>query len=481
MMLDLSPLRASRGFQLLYAARAASFLAFGVLGVAVSLQMYALTSSSLQVAFLNAAVAGSMALALIVGGWLADSYDRRAVMVWSRTAHLLTILILMANAALAAPMVWPIYAAAVVGGSTFGFGMPAIMAATPALVGREHLSGAAALTAVAAQAGAIAGPFLAGAITAGAGLVACYGVVALISGITPIVLGFLPPLPPLAGPSAGAPLPVLAADEAGFMGGLRYIARSPLVLSLLLVDLVALVFAVPYVLLPELATHGLGGGPDSIGLLYAAPSVGALFGALASGRAGASPFAGRWLVACVAVWACACIALGFSEGMAPALFLPCRPRRRREPRRHPARGPDPARDAGRDARPGVEPVGAGGDDRPGSGGDAGGHHSPSRLGADRHGGRRRPVPRRHRRHCGTHARPAGCEPRSGGEKEGRRSRPGCRRCALEGPLSAWRPASSCWPVCPRARRKRCPRSRASRPWTGARWNSSSASASCRSR
>ncbi|CAA2137351.1 MFS transporter [Methylobacterium bullatum] len=104
------------------------------------------------------------------------------------------------------------------------------------------------------------------------------------------------------------------------MGGLRYIARSPLVLSLLLVDLVALVFAVPYVLLPELATHGLGGGPDSIGLLYAAPSVGALFGALASGRAGASPFAGRWLVACVAIWACACIALGFSEGMAPALF-----------------------------------------------------------------------------------------------------------------------------------------------------------------
>ncbi|TXN20264.1 MFS transporter, partial [Methylobacterium sp. WL19] len=68
MMLDLSPLRASRGFQLLYAARAASFLAFGVLGVAVSLQMYALTASSLQVAFLNAAVAGSMALALIVGG-----------------------------------------------------------------------------------------------------------------------------------------------------------------------------------------------------------------------------------------------------------------------------------------------------------------------------------------------------------------------------------------------------------------------------
>ncbi|WP_019906459.1 MFS transporter [Methylobacterium sp. 77] len=320
MMLDLSPLRASRGFRLLYAARAASFLAFGVLGVAVSLQMYALTSSSLQVALLNAAVAAPMALALIVGGWLADRYDRRAVMVWSRTAHLLTILILMANAGLDQPMVWPIYAAAVVGGSTFGFGMPAIMAATPALVGREHLSGAAALTAVAAQVGAIAGPFLAGAITAGAGLVACYGTVAVISGITPVVLAFLPALPPIAEQAAGTPVTALAADEDGFMGGLRYIARSPLVLSLLLIDLVALVLAVPYVLLPELATHGLGEGPDSIGLLYAAPSVGALVGALGSGRAGASPFAGRWLVACVAIWACACIALGFSDGMIPALI-----------------------------------------------------------------------------------------------------------------------------------------------------------------
>ncbi len=320
MMLDLSPLRASRGFRLLYAARAASFLAFGVLGVAVSLQMYALTGSSLQVALLNAAVAGPMAVALVVGGWLADRHDRRAVMVWTRTAHLLTILILMANAALAQPLVWPIYAAAVVGGSTFGFGMPAIMAATPALVGREHLSGAAALTAVAAQAGAIAGPFLAGAVTAGAGLVACYGLVALASGITPILLALLPALPPLIEPVAGLPAVALAADEAGFVGGLRYIARSPLVLSLLLIDLVALVFAVPYVLLPELATHGLGGGPDSIGLLYAAPSVGALIGALGSGRAGASPFAGRWLVACVAVWACACIALGFAASLIPALL-----------------------------------------------------------------------------------------------------------------------------------------------------------------
>ena len=322
MMLDLSPLGASRGFRLLYAARAASFLAFGVLGVAACLQMYALTGSSLQVALLNAAVAGPMAVSLIVGGWLADRFDRRSVMVWSRTVHLLTIVILMANAALAQPLVWPIYAAAVVGGATFGFGMPALMAATPALVGREHLAGAAALTAVAAQAGAIVGPFLAGALTAGPGLLTCYGFVALASGATPIFLALLPPLPPVAHAATDSPQTDggKSDGEAGFSGALRFLARSPLVLSLLLIDLVALVFAVPYVLLPELATRGLGGGADSIGLLYAAPSVGALVGALGSGRAGASPLAGRWLVACVAVWAGACIALGFCDGLVAALL-----------------------------------------------------------------------------------------------------------------------------------------------------------------
>lgn len=312
--LDVAPLRASPGFRLLYAARAASFLAFGVLGVAVSLQTYALTDSSLQVALLNAAVAGPMALSLMLGGWLADRFDRRSVMVWSRTAHLAAILILMGNAAVAEPGILPIFAAAVVGGATFGFGMPALMAATPALVGREHLAGAAALTAVAAQAGAIAGPFLAGAITARMGLVACYGSVALASGLTPILLARLPRLPPArVVPGGDAP-----ADRTG---GLRFLARSPLVLSLLLIDLVALVFAVPYVLLPELAARAVLGGADSLGLLYAAPAVGALIGALGSGRAGASPWAGRWLLACVAVWAGACLALGLVGGLAPALLV----------------------------------------------------------------------------------------------------------------------------------------------------------------
>ncbi|WP_375462988.1 MFS transporter [uncultured Methylobacterium sp.] len=310
-MIDLAPLRASHGFRLLYAARAASFLAFGVLGVAVSLQMYRLTASSLQVALLNAAVAAPMAVSLMAGGWLADRFDRRAVMVWSRGAHLLCILILMGNAVLGEPLVWPIYLAAVVGGVTFGFGMPALMAATPALVGREHLAGAAALTAVAAQAGAITGPFLAGAITASAGLLACYAFVAVASGLTPILLALLPALPP--GP-AGA-----RAGNDGLLGGLRYLRHSPLVSSLLLIDLAALILAVPYVLLPEFATTGLGGGPDSIGLLYAAPSVGALIGALGSGPAGASPHAGRWLVACVAVWALACMALAGASSVPAAV------------------------------------------------------------------------------------------------------------------------------------------------------------------
>ncbi|KQP33868.1 hypothetical protein ASF49_08385 [Methylobacterium sp. Leaf104] len=312
--LDVAPLRASPGFRLLYAARAASFLAFGVLGVAVSLQTYALTDSSLQVALLNAAVAGPMALSLMVGGWLADRFDRRTVMVWSRTAHLAAILILMGNAALAEPGILPIFAAAVVGGATFGFGMPALMAATPALVGREHLAGAAALTAVAAQAGAIAGPFLAGAITARMGLVACYGLVALASGLTPILLARLPRLPPARGePGGDAP-----SDRTG---GLRFLLRSPLVLNLLLIDLVALVFAVPYVLLPELAARAFRGDADSLGLLYTAPALGALIGALGSGRAGASPWAGRWLLACVAVWAGACLALGLVGGLVPALLV----------------------------------------------------------------------------------------------------------------------------------------------------------------
>src|SRR5690606_11452399 len=146
------------------------------------------------------------------------------------------------------PMVWPIYLAATIGGAASGISIPAMMSATPALVGRDKLAAAAALSGLAMQLGGIVGPALAGILIAGPGLVACYLIVLAGVVTTPILLRALPPLPPQVNPNKPAqPQHVLRSLSDGF----KFVRTHPLLRSLLLIDLMALLLATPMALLPE--------------------------------------------------------------------------------------------------------------------------------------------------------------------------------------------------------------------------------------
>src|SRR5262245_17709601 len=83
-LVDIGPLKTSREFRLLFVARALSTLTFGILTVAVNWQVFALTRSSLQVGFASFCLAASTTAALLLGGNLADRYDRRRLMLISR-------------------------------------------------------------------------------------------------------------------------------------------------------------------------------------------------------------------------------------------------------------------------------------------------------------------------------------------------------------------------------------------------------------
>src|SRR5690606_32586094 len=165
---------------------------------------FKLTGSSVYVAFLNVAMAAPMVIALILGGVLSDRMDRRTLMVWSRSVYVISVLIFVLNALLPAPLVWPIYVAAAIGGAAGGISVPAMMAATPALVGRDKLAAAAALSGLAMQLGGIIGPALAGLLIAGPGLLVCYLIVLAGVLITPFLLHALPPLPPQPHPNKAA-------------------------------------------------------------------------------------------------------------------------------------------------------------------------------------------------------------------------------------------------------------------------------------
>ena len=85
-----------------------------------------------------------------------------------------------------------------------------------------------------------------------------------------------------------------------------------MIAGLLLIDVWAMVFAMPYSLFPQFGTEVFGGGPAQVGLLYTAPAVGAFLGALASGWTGRVRHSGRALIASVLVWGLAITGFGLS-------------------------------------------------------------------------------------------------------------------------------------------------------------------------
>lgn len=235
-------------------------------------------------------------------------------MVWSRSVYIISVVLFLANTLLPEPSVWLIYVAAAIGGAAGGISVPAMMAATPALVGRDKLAAAAALSGLAMQLGGIIGPALAGLLISGPGLIFCYVIVLCGVIVTPLLLRALPSLPPQNG-NRPPQQPLQALKD-----GLRFVAGNPLLRALLLIDLAALILATPLALLPEWGDTILGMGAKATGYLYAAPAVGATLAALSSGWCRQVARPGAAIVAAVLIWGLAVAALALHASLIWALL-----------------------------------------------------------------------------------------------------------------------------------------------------------------
>ncbi|GGK04056.1 MFS transporter [Pilimelia anulata] len=288
LVVDTTPLRTNREFRALFVARLVSLFGFGLTTVAIPIQVYDLTRSSLQVSLVSAAVVVPMLVGTMVGGVLADRMDRRRLILLARGSAAAVFAGLAGNAALDSPQLWVIYLCAMLNSVCNGLSATALMAATPTLVGRDQLAAAGALMVITAELGAIVGPSLGGALTASWGLVANYALTAAATVITTTLVATIRPMPPTGG-VADSPLRSVAE-------GMRFVAGSRLITGLLLIDFCVALFTVPFALFPQLAEEAFAGGPGIIGLLYAAPGVGAMLAATLSGWTDRTPHTGRYLV-----------------------------------------------------------------------------------------------------------------------------------------------------------------------------------------
>jgi len=310
---DVTPLRESRQFRLLYAGELLAFLGSQLTVVAVPLQVWLLTRSSLAVGLVGLAQLGPLLVCSLVGGAVVDAVDRRVLLVWAQLARGALGVGLVANALRPEPMLWPLYVLTAAAAGLQTVDMPARTAAVPSLVRRELLPAAAALHQILMQVGLVAGPALAGLVVAKAGLAAAYGIEVAAFAAASLLALALRPLPPGEG---AAPAGIASVRE-----GLRFLRGRRALQGTFLIDLNAMVFGMPRALFPALGTGLFHGGPGTVGLLYAAPGAGALLGALTAGWVGGVRRQGRAVLVAVTVWGAAITLFGLVAWLPLALLL----------------------------------------------------------------------------------------------------------------------------------------------------------------
>jgi MFS family permease len=301
--LDLTPLRMSRDLRLLFMGGGVSFAGSMLTFVAIPYQAYRLTHSSLIVGLLSLAEMVALLLTGLVGGALADAFDRRRLLRVSEVGMLLGSGVLLVNVALGHPHLWVLFAVSFLLAGLDGIQTPALDSLVPRLVPSDQLAATAALMSVRVQFGMIAAPALSGVLISVAGLRTAYGIDAATYAFSLVMLWMLGEAPP---PDEGSEVSLRAVVE-----GVRYAFSRKDLLGSYLVDINAMFFGFPNALFPQIAARL--GGPSVLGFLYAAPAVGSAIVTVTSGWTARVRRRGRMIASGAVIWGIGIVALGFSS------------------------------------------------------------------------------------------------------------------------------------------------------------------------
>ena len=312
-VVDVTPLRDSPGFKWLFAG--SLFVQGGrqLTVVAVPFQIYQLTGSTLAVGLLGLAQLLPLLLMSLLGGALADAVDRRKILVFSPLVLALTSSGLMWNALIDEPMVWPLFVLSAVNAGMSAIDGPARQAMIPGLVGRPLLPSALALNQTLVNVAKAGFPALGGLLIATFGLPVTFAAETVCFLVAVVFMRGIPPVAIEGG--------VRRLEFSSVVEGIRYLKGKKVIQSAMLIDLSAMVFGMPTALFPAIGTEVLGGDAFTVGLLYAAPGIGALLGALTSGWVGVVRRQGLAVVVSVVIWGVAIAIFGLTSSLALGLLM----------------------------------------------------------------------------------------------------------------------------------------------------------------
>ncbi len=298
-------------FALFWSARVCSSLAYQMQSVAIGWQVYAMTGSAFDLGLVGLAQFLPVAALTLAVGHVADRYDRRRIVAACQMIEAAAAVALTAGVGTGAMGVHGIFAVVVLIGAARAFESPTLSALMPGLVGPARLQQASAWSASANQSATIVGPAFGGLLYAvGAAVPFGLATALFLTAATCVLM-------------IGRPHPVVARPPATLRSvflGLAFIRANPAVLGAISLDLVAVLLGGATALLPIYARDILQTGPWGLGVLRAAPAVGALAMSVVLARRPLRRRVGRLMFGAVAVFGLATVVFSVSRSLPLSLL-----------------------------------------------------------------------------------------------------------------------------------------------------------------
>ncbi|HJQ46634.1 MAG TPA: MFS transporter [Amycolatopsis sp.] len=306
-VIDIRPLRVA-AFRRLWIGSAVTAVGSQLTTVAVPKQVFDLTGSSGYVGLTGAVALVPLLFFGLWGGAIADTVDRRKLLLIGNAGIAVVSALLWLQAWLNVGSVWLVLALLALNQAFFAINMPTRSAIVARLVEPELLPAATALSGTMNMFGTVFGPMAAGALMPVLGLPTLYLIDTVALLLTLYTVWRLPALPPLSGQ-------VRRAGLRDVIDGFRYMGTQKVLLASFVVDIIAMVAGMPRALFPEMAERTFGdphGGGLALGWLFAAIPIGSVLIGLFSGWLGRVRRQGVAVVIAICAWGAAIVGFGLS-------------------------------------------------------------------------------------------------------------------------------------------------------------------------
>jgi MFS family permease len=312
----LGPALEIRDFRLWWLAMLGMNTSLQMLEVAIGWEVYAQRGSPLDLGWIGLAEFAPMFVLAIPAGHLADRLSRRRVFAIALLVGVAVGAGLAVLSQSAVSSVLPYLALAAGAGTVMAIGTPAARALPPTLVPAGMLPSAMTLRSIASQSAQVAGPALGGVLYAVSPTLVYLlaAALCLLASVSVVMIRARPA-------AAARPGTPASPSIESVLEGVRFVGRTPMLLGVILLDLLVVLFGGAVALLPVFARSILHVGPEGLGVLRAAPAVGALAGAVLLTRRPLVRKAGHRLLLVVAVFGGSIIVFGLSRVFVLSLVM----------------------------------------------------------------------------------------------------------------------------------------------------------------